>query len=256
MNKIFLIGRVFRKYGGYGVVILLMWLLKKHYSAASPHDLRWVLTPLAQLVQRLDGAPYLWNEPAGWVRSDGYIVIAPACAGVNFMIMVFGLSCMAFLHRLATLRQQASWLIAALIAAYLLSLGVNTLRIFISILFYENQLHWGWLTPDRIHRMIGVGIYFGALGGCHLLLDRVVEKINPSVGIPAVDKDISLPWQPLAWYLTGTLAVPLLHKLAGGDPRLNLEYSLTVITVSTFIWFAGLILRHFIKKDTLCDLSS
>ncbi len=249
------LGRALGQYGGYGMAVLLMWLLKRHYSAASPQDLRWVLTPLAGLVQLLDGAPYLWNSDAGWVRSDGYIVIAPACAGVNFMIMVFGLNCMAFWHRLSNFRQQAAWLIAGLIAAYFLSLGVNTLRIFISILFYENQLHWGWFTPDRLHRMIGVGIYFSALGACYLLLDRIALKLNP-LGSLAVDKKVSPPWQPLAWYLTGTLAVPLLHKLIGGDPRLNLEYSVTVIGVSSAVWLAGFIVYYLLKKDTLCDLSS
>ncbi|MGD9209795.1 MAG: exosortase K, partial [Desulfobacteraceae bacterium] len=138
----------------YGMVTAIMWGLKQHYSNAVADDLMWILNPVAAIVEAVDGLAYTWQVGVGWVRSDGFIIIAKSCAGVNFMIMLFGLSTIAFLHRLKDLRWQLLWLIVVMLAAYAISIGINSLRIMISIILYENHWSWQWFTPERLHRVL------------------------------------------------------------------------------------------------------
>ncbi|MBI5897320.1 MAG: exosortase K, partial [Desulfobacterales bacterium] len=118
---------------GYLLAIALMFALKSHYSTATADRLRWMLDPVAWLVRLWDGQIYHWEAGAGYVRWDQRITIAPACAGVNYLIMVFGLTVAAFLHRWPTTSGRAAWLLLAGLGAYFLTLVVNATRILAAI---------------------------------------------------------------------------------------------------------------------------
>ena len=231
----------------YAVAIGLMWSLKQHYSSAAPEELWWILDPIAAIVQVLDKMAYTWTPGLGWVRADGFIIIASACAGVNFMIMLFGLSMATFLHRFDLNSKRLTWMAVALVMAYFMSIGVNTIRIMVSILCYQHQLSLGWLTPVRLHRMVGIVIYFTVLGLYYGCMDHIIRKFRRQ-SLKSHYRIGFLPWQPLIWYLAGTVAVPLIHNIYGGHFRLSLEYTLTVMVVSTFLWCIGSIGWFFLKK--------
>lgn len=235
--------------GCYGLTILFMWLLKFHYSRASAESLCWMLNPVAAMVQLIDGLPYAWHAGIGWVRSDGYITIAPACAGVNFMIMLFGLSCIAFVHRLKHPVHRLAWLASAAAAAYLLAVGANSLRIIISIFLYEHHLSWGWLTAARMHRVVGVAVYFPVLGLYYLLLQRIIDKLY--VYPHTLLMSLWFPWQPLIWYLAGTVVVPFLYSIYKGIAGINAEHAATVIAVSMLGWAVGSIGCKFFRKRNI-----
>ena len=232
-----------------------MWTLKQHYSRAKADDLTWILTPVATIVQAIDGLAYTWNGGIGWVRSDQFITIAPVCAGVNFMIMLFGLSTVAFLHRLKNRRHCFVWLLLALLCAYGITICVNSLRIMVAIIFYENHWSFLWLTPDRLHRMVGIAIYFPVLGLYYMLLDRIMKKLGQRSRIVFLQATC-WPLLPLYWYIAGTVLVPWLHAVYDGNPRPNWEYCITVIGGSTLIWLGGKVGWQLIKKEDSCDPSS
>lgn len=234
-------------WGSYGIVIGTMWVLKRHYSSATAQDLVWILTPVAAIVDIFDELAYGWKTGIGWVRADEFIIIAPACAGVNFLIMLFGLNTLAFLHRLKALGRCLLWLPAVLLAAYGLTICVNSLRIMISIFFYDHHVQWHWFTQERLHRIIGVTIYFPVLGLSYLLADRIMTRLNLSscIGWLAC---VRWPLQPLLGYLAGTVLVPFCYAAYRGNPHLSAEHCITVVGVSSILWLAGGLSRRLIKR--------
>lgn len=211
-----------------------MFGLKLHYSTAPADHLRWVIQPVAAIVSMVDGVAFEWVSGTGFVRADQRFTIAPACAGLNFLIMAFGLTVVAFMHRIEKSYWRIAWPAAAFLSAYLLTLAVNALRIVIAIRLYESEAAWGWLTPDRLHRLAGIAVYFSALGLYYAIVHRIMDggawQVAPRP--PEVHPDC-LPW---VWYVTGAVAVPVVNQFARGRTLPGWEHCLTVTAASALIW--------------------
>src|SRR5262249_32440876 len=89
-----------RPWLAWGPAIAAVYGLKRLYSRAAVEDLGWILTPTARAVGWLRGEALVLNPHTGWVAPDGSYFIAPACAGVNFMILALTVSVLGFSHRL------------------------------------------------------------------------------------------------------------------------------------------------------------
>jgi exosortase K len=171
--------------------------LKLAYSRAAAADLAWILVPTARAVGWLRGETLTFNPAAGWVAPDGSYVIAPACAGVNFLILVLTVAVLGFAHRLRSPRARLGWWLAALAGAYVATIAVNTLRIVAAVELYRLGPVAG-LTPEAAHRLLGILIYLGALWGLFTALDQLTGG-RRSGGLLVVGA-----------YLGMTLVVPLL----------------------------------------------
>jgi exosortase K len=146
--------------------------LKLAYSRASAGDLAWILVPTARAVGWLRGERLTFSSAAGWVAPDGSYSIAPACAGVNFLILVLAVSVLGFSHRLRSARARLGWWLGSLAGAYVLTLAVNTLRIVAAVELYRLGPVAG-LSPEAAHRLLGILFYLGALWGLYAALDRL-----------------------------------------------------------------------------------
>ncbi|MDX9819677.1 MAG: exosortase K [Desulfococcus multivorans] len=142
------------------IAIAIAWGLKRHYSMAGPRDLRWILGPTAGLVEILSGHPFYFDPDVGHINPDLGIIIAPSCAGVNFLIALFSLGAFSGIFRFSRFMTRCLWLPACLLWAVFATIGVNAFRIWISIFLITADFHWGWLSPHRVHRMAGIVIYF------------------------------------------------------------------------------------------------
>lgn len=216
----------------YALTAAIALALKAHYSVASARDLRWILAPTAAVVGWLRHEPLRFDAALGWVPDDPHFVIAPACAGVNFMILAFSASVVGFAGRFATVRARCAWLLAMLIGAYVLTIAVNAVRIVIAVALYDADLQHGWLTPERVHRLAGAVIYLGALSAAWLALDRCTagrggprQPLRPSV--------------PLLAYVGMTVVVPCLN---GAWRHVDLRYLEHGLSVSLLALVAGLLL--------------
>ena len=188
--------------------LLAAYGLKLAYSRAGSGDLAWILVPTARAVGWLRGETLIFipgGPGAGWA-GPGY-VIAPACAGVNFMILALTVSVLGFSHRLCSPRARLGWWLASLGGAYVLTLAVNTLRIVAAVELYRLGPVAG-LDAGQLHRVLGTVIYLGALLALYGGLDRVVSgrRIGMGAGILIV-----------GIYLGMTLGVPLLNGHPGGQ---------------------------------------
>lgn len=185
--------------------MLAAYGLKLSYSRAAAEDLAWILGPTARSVGWLRNETLTWSPGAGWMPPDGSYVIAPACAGVNFMILVLVVSVVGFAHRLRSPGKRLCWWIGSLTGAYVLTIAVNTLRILAAVELYRVG-PITWLTREQEHRLLGTVLYLGALWGVFLLLDRLTGQGMPSrlaLLVPGA-------------YLGMTVVVPLLNGHTGG----------------------------------------
>jgi len=182
------------------VVLLCAYMLKLYYSGASANQLRWILAPTAAFVELLSGASFEFESHAGYISSDRSFLIAPACAGVNFLITAFLM--LSARKLLRDRSQDIAWgfiPVAALIA-YLVTLVANTVRIALALRLGRLS-EISCLNPYQLHRAEGIFVYFGFL----LLLFAVSEKISAGKTSGLLRQSFI----PLLVYYATMLAVPL-----------------------------------------------
>jgi exosortase K len=220
-----------------GLAVLVMLLLKRHYSLATAMQLDWILASTAKLVSWTTSAHLVPEIGVGYVDFSKGIIVAPACAGVNFMIMAFGLTAFYGLHHIRRLPSQLALLPLALAAAYGLTLMVNTMRIDLSMTLYNADIYTGRLTVARVHRLAGVGLYFSALWLHFLGLRHTMAFYCNYFVRQDRSKHISTAgWWVWSWYLIIALAVPLANLAwQRGSPAFA-EHCITVLLACTAFW--------------------
>jgi exosortase K len=151
----------------------LAWGLKEFYSRARFEDLAWVLGPTRRLVEWMSGASFEVEPGRGYLSRDRLFAIAPACAGVNFMIAAFLSLVCGLVHTRRTLLGRAALLATSAAAACGVTVLANATRIALAIGLHDTGASLGWLTPDRLHEAAGVVIYFAFLCGLFALGARI-----------------------------------------------------------------------------------
>ena len=226
----------------YLLALLIAFGLKYHYSRAGSDDLIWILGPTAKLVEHIGGIPFESEAGAGFVNHKLRVIIAPACAGVNFLIIAFCMAAFSGLHCFKRVRSKISWLTISALSAYLFTIPVNALRIILSIYVYDADIYSGWLTAQRVHRLEGVVIYFFFLSlfyriilkATHHYLRKTAEKRSNGIHRNLTSSDdirrASAGWIPLFWYSLITLGIPLINAADSKNGIRFAEHSWMVIT--------------------------
>ena len=224
--------------------------LKYHYSHATSDDLAWVLKPTATLVMHLSHLTFVHEAHTGFISRAGRIIIAPSCAGINFMIVALLMTGGTGIFRLKTGWRIPIWIGLSSISVYGLTLVVNTIRILGAIHLYAADIYAGWLTPARAHRLEGIVVYFLALCLFHLATQYLltISLFRTSV-LKKNETGIQQPfigWAPATWYFLVLLGIPLVNRTAAHNPAQFLEHSLTVVMGSGLVLFAFFLVRSVI----------
>jgi exosortase K len=182
-----------------GIILLLTLFvavgLKHHYSEAGSEDLAWILRPTAGLVERISGIPFEEEAHMGFVNYSRRINIAPACAGVNFLIIAFCMAVFSGVHHIQHKRLKWLWFAGALVSAYGLTVFINAVRIIISIYSYDADIYSGWLTQPRMHRLEGVITYFFFLCLFYRIIAavrRLIQSNSCTTGYSTADENDSV----------------------------------------------------------------
>jgi exosortase K len=214
-----------------GLALAAALALKLHYSAASADDLRWILAPTAGLVELATGAGFVAEAGTGYLSTELRYLIAPSCAGVNFLIVAFCALSFGFVRPHRRAAENALIAAASAAAAFAAALVANTLRIALAIWLHVHAVSWGWLTPDRLHRVAGVAVYLTLLLALFAAARRLAarRRAHPATTSPARDTPSAGMWLPVCAYLGVALLVPLIN---GGHARADFwEHAAVVVAV-------------------------
>jgi exosortase K len=198
--------------------------LKLYYSSASANDLRWILGPTTRLVELVSSTTFQYESHAGYISDDRRFLIASSCAGVNFLITAL---VMLAGRRLVTGRRIGwSFIPAAAVIAYLVTLAANATRIAIALWLQRTGSEIAGLNEEQIHRFEGIFVYFGFL----LLLFVAGERFFSG----RTARFVARLGFPLVVYYAITLVVPLAN---GGYSRGSgfWEHSLWVILIPSLL---------------------
>ena len=222
--------------------------LKFFYSNADVGNLKWILAPTARWAGFLGGITFEYDSYWGYINHVHRFVIAPSCSGVQFMIITIAVLIFSFVHRMKTTQGGMIWSAVCLVFSYLLTIFVNGFRIVLSVYLPEKtNIYSGWLTPERLHTITGMVIYFMSLCIIYHIAGFVSQKIAATHRTERVDHfDHSYPGQalieiickclpPMFWYFAIALGIPFLNRAYQNDGRQFREYSLLMVGICLVI---------------------
>jgi exosortase K len=193
------------------------------------------------LVEQIGQIPFEREAGTGFVNHQLRVIIAPACAGVNFLIIAFCMAVFCGLHCLKRIRSKMAWLAISALSAYLLTVPVNAFRILLSIYFYDADIYSGWITAQRVHRLEGVVIYFFFLcffyriimKAAHLYRRTTAAKRSTGIQRNFVlcghDRWVGAGLIPLFWYALISLGIPLINAAYSKNGLRFIEHGAMVI---------------------------
>jgi exosortase K len=200
--------RLFERYGLLAVALVAALLLKRHYRQASAEELRWILAPTAALVQLALDADLVFRAGEGYLSRELSILISPACAGVNFLIVAFLSLTLGFGRSMQGGKKPAISLLAFAAMAYLSTVVVNALRICLSVGLAHLATRLFGLSFQSIHRLLGIAVY---LAGLVALCLTVQYWLRDRLRVPTRRSTLLVA---LGCYVSITLLVPLLRGAA------------------------------------------
>lgn len=239
----------------YVPAVLAVFAIKIFYRTADSDQLSWILAPTTWWVQILSGIPFEKAAQVGYVSHEYRFIIAPSCAGVRFLLIAFVMMIFSFTHKIDTGRNQFCWLGFSAVFAYIATIFVNGIRIWVSIylplVLEDKGVLPGWLTAEQLHTVIGTMVYFSMLfviyklaeRSCrHFLSDRKTHK--------NVSKHLLIP---VFWYGVMVLGIPALGRWYRNDWAGFWQYTALVASVcmSIVMLVCGFRLVHrFLKYAT------
>jgi exosortase K len=144
----------------YAGTLAAAYLLKRHYSTASADELRWILAPTAWLTSHATGSPFPFEAGVGNISREAGFILAPECAGVNFLIIAACSLVFAFTHTRGSAAGKTAFVAASVAVSYLATVVANTIRIVATL-----RLDPG----EEVHRLLGIAIYLTSLLLVHAL---------------------------------------------------------------------------------------
>jgi exosortase K len=185
------------------------YALKSFASHAGARELGWLLAPTAALVTRLSGHAFGAEAGAGYVSRDLFVVIAPVCSGINFLIIAFSALTCGFVTSFVTPAHKWVWTLVCAPLAYAATIAANALRITLALGAGRSLSASGVLSPGSAHRALGIAVYLACLLGLHAAIGAVLSRRSRALRFASA----RLGWVlvPLASYLAVTVVIPVLH---------------------------------------------
>lgn len=207
-------------------VLALAYGAKSFASHAGPRELDFLLAPTAALVGALTRHDFAYESGAGYTSRELYLVIAPVCAGMNFLIIAFTALAATFVSRVRGGPAKVLWVLACAPVAYVATIVANAARITLGLTLGRAVALAGWLSAEDAHRAVGVAVYLGCLLGLHAFASAAFGRRSGSVAVP------------LASYVGVTVLAPLLRG-AAHDPHFLAHSSLILGTagaIAVVVW--------------------
>lgn len=238
----------------YLLTLGILAALKYAGRITDSNALTWILTPTTRWVSILSGIPFEYLPHAGYVNHFYQFLIAPPCSGIRFMLITFLMLVFSFLYQMKGTRAGYLWFLFCAAFSYVSTIFVNGIRITASIylpsLLESLGLMKGWLTPDRLHTLIGTLIYFTSLCLIYPLAASLCRhnfmQIKKGHAAPPSPSSLKL-LIPAFWYLLIVLALPFAARIYRNDWNGFAQYTAIILCVCLTV-IALLRLTHLFKN--------
>jgi exosortase K len=140
----------------YLTVVGLFILMKFGFTLSDNNELTLLLKPTDKLVGLLTGSKSVYLSESGYFHEHLNIIIDKSCSGFNFWILCFLLFTYLTVKHFAKSIHKFLTIPTALFVAYLLTIFVNTSRIFVSIVVQFQTKSIFINHQHIIHEVIGI----------------------------------------------------------------------------------------------------
>lgn len=149
-------------------------MLKFGFTLADNNDLTFLLKPTDKLVGLLTGSNSVYISDSGYFHEHLNIIIDKSCSGFNFWILCFILYTYLTVKHFEKSIQKALTIPTALFVAYLLTIFVNTSRIFVSIVVQAHTKGIFSNIQNIIHEAIGIITNLTFLVLAYVLIEKIL----------------------------------------------------------------------------------
>ncbi len=167
----------------YVLAAVLAFAGKLFYSLASTRGLLFLLSPVTFLVSAFTGMPFTYDESVGYVNLSTGIVIGKSCAGMNYLILLYTMTVVSFLHYFKKPAGKLLLQVSALAGSWLLCAYATVARIVISISLLSAGDSFPFMKTETAHKIVGIVVYVTILLLYYSIADsifrRVMKKKDP-----------------------------------------------------------------------------
>jgi len=160
----------------YIIAFILFIVLKLGYRYAGAEDLDFLLNPTNKIISLLTGLHATYTQDSGYYYEQLNIVIDKSCSGYNFCLLSFLMFTFLLIKHTTSRIQKLITLWVSMVGAYLLTIGVNSARIFTSITIQRQDISILHIDPSITHQAIGIITNLTFLTLMYLLIKRVLTK--------------------------------------------------------------------------------
>jgi exosortase K len=156
--------------------IVLFLLLKLGFTFANNDSLMFLLLPTDKLVGLLTGSHSAYLADSGYFHNNLNIVIDKSCSGFNFWVLCFLVFTFLTVRHLDKPLRKIQSIPAALICAYLLTIFVNTSRIFASLIVQSQTKNILQNQQHLVHQAVGITVNVTFLVLAYYLIDKFFKN--------------------------------------------------------------------------------
>ncbi len=155
----------------YTTVSLIILAVFLWYQQATTEQLLWLLTPTTQLTSLFTGLPFMWETPLGYSYPPLKILINKSCAGLNFTLIIWGISVFFFSRYFITWKTKVGAVIGFAAIAYLCTIFANACRITTAIFLLNLSVKLPLLAKPAVHQAEGILFYLSFLVAYFLIMN-------------------------------------------------------------------------------------
>jgi exosortase K len=159
----------------YLTAIVLFMLLKLGFTFANNDSLTFLLLPTDKLVGLLTGSHSAYLADSGYYHNNLNIVIDKSCSGFNFWVLCFLVFTFLTVRYLDQPLHKILSIPATLISAYLLTIFVNTSRIFASVIVQTQAKNILQNQQHLVHQSVGIIVNLTFLILAYYLIDKLLK---------------------------------------------------------------------------------
>lgn len=150
---------------------------KYMYVFLDNDNLIFLLKPTAYLIEIITGTNFIFSSDSGFFYEQLNIIINKSCSGYNFWILSFLMLAFLSIKRFNNSIKKISAILIALLSTYILTIFVNTSRIYVSISIQKlANIHLQSRPHYLIHEIVGitVNLFFFIL--IYVLTDKLLTN--------------------------------------------------------------------------------